>query len=85
VRELWIHVADGPDKRPLLVKLPDGELEDVGTTFSVLAENRRTARVSVEEGRVVLRLRRKQPPLRPRRRLPPTSLPTKLPWTSSVP
>jgi ferric-dicitrate binding protein FerR (iron transport regulator) len=54
--ELWIHVSNDRDGRPLLVKLPDGELEDVGTTFSVVVQNHRTMRVNVEEGRVLLRL-----------------------------
>jgi hypothetical protein len=46
----------------LLVVLPDGELEDIGTTFIVTAEDGRTTRVAVEEGSVVLRLRG-QPPI----------------------
>jgi hypothetical protein len=54
--ELRIVVTEGPDKRPLLLRLPDGELEDVGTTFSVRVEHRRTTHVSVVEGRVLLRL-----------------------------
>ncbi len=45
----------------LLVTLPDGELEDVGTTFRVTAANGRTTFVSVEEGSVVLRLRERPP------------------------
>jgi hypothetical protein len=46
----------------LLVELPDGELEDIGTTFSVSVEGGRTTGVAVDEGRVVLRLRG-QPPV----------------------
>jgi hypothetical protein len=42
-----------------LVELPDGELEDTGTTFAVRAQDGRTTRVAVEEGRVILRLRGK--------------------------
>ena len=57
---LHIHVdhpgAEGGE-RPLLVLLPDGELEDVGTTFTVIADDAHTTRVAVEDGRVVLRLR----------------------------
>ncbi len=45
----------------LLVILPDGELEDIGTTFTVSTRAGRTTHVSVEEGRVVLRLRGKAP------------------------
>jgi hypothetical protein len=48
--------------RRLLVVLPDGELEDIGTTFTVSADAGRTTRVSVQSGSVVLRLRG-QPPL----------------------
>jgi TolA-binding protein len=39
------------------VLLPDGELEDLGTTFTVSADGAHTTRVTVEEGRIVLRLR----------------------------
>jgi TolA-binding protein len=56
---LSIRVEDSPAKRRLLVVLPDGELEDIGTTFTVSAEAGRTTRVSVESGSVVLRLRGK--------------------------
>lgn len=45
----------------LLVILPDGELEDIGTTFTVSTSGGRTTHVSVEEGRVVLRLHGKTP------------------------
>jgi len=41
----------------LQVVLPDGELEDTGTTFTVSVEDGRTVRVAVAEGSVVLRLR----------------------------
>jgi len=58
---LWMHVDHAAGDRRLLVELPDGELEDTGTTFSVRAENEHTTRVAVEEGRVVLRLRGRPP------------------------
>jgi FecR protein len=54
---LWIHVDHSSAGGPLLVVLPDGELEDVGTTFTVSADGGHTTRVAVEQGRVVLRLR----------------------------
>jgi hypothetical protein len=57
---LRIHVDHAAVERgepPLLVLLPDGELEDVGTTFTVSAGDAHTTRVAVEDGRVVLRLR----------------------------
>ena len=61
---LWIHVDHGADhtvdERRFLVVLPDGELEDQGTTFTVSAEDGHTKRVTVEEGRVVLRIRGQQ-------------------------
>jgi hypothetical protein len=40
-----------------MVVLPDGELEDIGTVFTVSVEDGRTTRVAVEEGSVALRLR----------------------------
>jgi hypothetical protein len=40
-----------------IVVLPDGELEDIGTVFTVSVEDGRTTRVAVEEGSVVLRIR----------------------------
>jgi hypothetical protein len=46
-----------PDGTTLLVVLPDGELEDTGTTFTVIAADGRTTKVAVETGAVVLRLR----------------------------
>ena len=49
------------DHRRLLVVLPDGELEDIGTTFTVSADAGRTTRVSVQSGSVVLRLRGQSP------------------------
>jgi FecR protein len=53
---LWIHVDHAARHRRLRVVLPDGDLEDTGTTFSVAAEDGHTTRVAVEEGSVVLRL-----------------------------
>jgi hypothetical protein len=59
---LSIRVDHAASQRRLLVALPDGELEDIGTTFFVSADAGRTTRVSVQEGSVVLRLHG-QPPL----------------------
>lgn len=42
----------GPHK--LVVKVPDGEVEDIGTTFHVTVREGRTVRVAVDEGRVVV-------------------------------
>jgi hypothetical protein len=63
---LWIRVDHAPrapskGSRRLVVLLPDGELEDIGTTFRVSAENGRTTGVAVEEGSVVLRIRGQAP------------------------
>lgn len=54
---IQVKHTGAPRQRALLVTLPDGELEDTGTTFTVRAENGKTSRVAVEEGSVVLRLR----------------------------
>jgi TolA-binding protein len=54
---LSIHVDHTSSRRHLKLLLPDGELEDIGTTFTVSAEAGHTTRVAVQEGSVVLRLR----------------------------
>jgi hypothetical protein len=54
---LWIHVDHSSGEGRLVLVLPDGELEDMGTTFTVSAEDGHTTRVAVQEGHVVLRLR----------------------------
>lgn len=58
---LWIRVTHAENQKALLVLLPDGELEDTGTTFSVTADNGHTTHVAVEEGSVALRLRGSPP------------------------
>ena len=55
--ELRIHVDHSRQQSKLVVALPDGELEDTGTTFTVSVANGRTARVAVQEGSVALRIR----------------------------
>jgi FecR protein len=72
---LWIHVDHGPGHRRLTVILPDGELEDTGTTFTIAAANGHTTRVAVEEGSVVLRLRGE----------PPVSIGSGETWSPSTP
>ncbi len=42
--------------RRVVVGLPDGELEDLGTVFEILVAEQHTRRVSVSEGRVSVRL-----------------------------
>ncbi len=58
---LAIRVDHARAARRLLVLLPDGELEDIGTAFTVSAEPGRSTRVLVHEGRVELRLRGQSP------------------------
>jgi TolA-binding protein len=58
---LSIRVDHTASQRRLLVILPDGELEDIGTTFSVSADAGHTTRVTVQDGSVVLRLHGKPP------------------------
>jgi hypothetical protein len=58
---LWVHVEPSAGAGRLLVVLPDGELEDTGTTFTVSVTDGRTTRVAVEDGSVVLRIRGKSP------------------------
>jgi hypothetical protein len=58
---LRIHVDHTPNHRRLVIMLPDGELEDIGTTFTVNVAGRRTTRVSVQEGSVLVRLRGRPP------------------------
>jgi len=58
---LWVRVDHSAGESRLVVVLPDGELEDIGTTFAVSAEDGHTTRVSVQEGHVVLRLHGRSP------------------------
>jgi hypothetical protein len=58
---LNIVVRREPGERALRVLLPDGELQDIGTTFSVTVENRHTTRVQVDEGSVLLERRGRAP------------------------
>ena len=59
--ELWIQIDHERPKTKLIVALPDGELEDTGTTFTVSAADGRTIGVAVEEGAVLLRIRGEPP------------------------
>jgi hypothetical protein len=49
---LKVHRGEG---ERVIVRVPDGEIEDRGTTFSVEVAHGRTERVSVEEGAIELR------------------------------
>lgn len=54
---LSIRVEHQHSQRRLLVLVPDGALEDIGTTFSVTVAAARTTHVEVQDGTVTLRLR----------------------------
>jgi hypothetical protein len=59
---LSIHVGHAAPRRSrLVVVLPDGELEDIGTTFTVSAADGHTRRVEVREGSVLLRVHGRPP------------------------
>jgi TolA-binding protein len=55
--KLRIQIARHPGDRVVVVHLPDGEIDDTGTTFSVTVVAERTRRVAVDQGSVLLRLR----------------------------
>ena len=54
---IWVHVDHRSGSGRVVVELPDGELEDRGTTFTVSVQDGHTSRVAVDEGSVVLRLK----------------------------
>jgi FecR protein len=56
---LQVHKASG--SRRVVVRVPDGEIEDIGTVFHVVVSHGRTQRVGVDEGRVTIRLRQMAP------------------------
>jgi hypothetical protein len=53
--ELDLHVAHGTTPHRLVVRLPDGEIDDLGTAFHVRVVAGRTSSVVVREGAVVVR------------------------------
>lgn len=58
---LSISVDHARSPRRLRVSLPDGDLEDIGTTFSVTVTGSVTSHVEVRHGAVILRLRGREP------------------------
>ncbi|WP_394828094.1 FecR domain-containing protein [Pendulispora albinea] len=91
---LWIHVSHASPERALRVLLPDGELEDTGTIFTVSVADGHTTRVAVEEGSVVLRLRGAPPAVlgaggiwvaADARATPPPSAPAPVPPSAPAP
>lgn len=53
---LSLRVRKAPNGKRVLVRVPDGEIEDLGTVFHVVVRDGRTERVGVDEGRVTIRL-----------------------------
>lgn len=61
---LAIHIDHAALRRGrLIVLVPDGELEDIGTTFTVRAADGRTKQVVVQQGSVLVRIRGSAPVL----------------------
>jgi hypothetical protein len=54
---LRLRVHRLPGGKRVIVRVPDGEIEDQGTVFHVVVRNGVTQRVGVDEGRVTVRLR----------------------------
>jgi FecR protein len=54
---LRFRVARKATDPRLLVRVPDGEIEDLGTTFSVTVQDGRTTEIVVREGRVLFHRR----------------------------
>jgi hypothetical protein len=52
-----LKIADHPAARRVVIQVPDGEIDDLGTVFEVMVSAGRTQRVAVEFGQVVVRLR----------------------------
>jgi len=55
-----LTVHPHPDRR-VQVLLPDGEIADLGTIFHIYVEGGRTQRISVSDGRILVRLCDRQP------------------------
>lgn len=53
---LRLHVQRPVEGRRVVVSVPDGEIEDIGTVFEVVVTDGHLERVDVDEGRVVVRL-----------------------------
>jgi ferric-dicitrate binding protein FerR (iron transport regulator) len=43
--------------RRVVIQLPDGEVEDIGTVFEIRVSEQRTRHISVSQGRIAIRLR----------------------------
>jgi FecR protein len=53
---LQLRVKKAPGGKRVVVRVPDGEIEDIGTVFHVVVNHGHTQRVGVDEGQVTLRL-----------------------------
>ena len=53
---LWTKITHKRPHPPVVFRVPDGQIEDIGTTFAVTVQNGQTQRVVVDEGAVLLRL-----------------------------
>jgi TolA-binding protein len=51
---LWTKITHKRPHPPVVFRVPDGQIEDVGTTFTVTVRDGQTQRVAVDEGTVVL-------------------------------
>jgi TolA-binding protein len=54
---LWTKITHKRPHPPVVFRVPDGQIEDIGTTFTVSVRGGQTQRVAVEEGTVVVHLR----------------------------
>jgi ferric-dicitrate binding protein FerR (iron transport regulator) len=48
-------------RRRVVIQLPDGEVEDIGTVFEIRVSEQHTRRISVSRGRISVRLRGRHP------------------------
>lgn len=53
---LRLNVKRKPNSRRVIVRVPDGEIEDMGTVFDVVVRDGHTVKVGVDEGSVSMRL-----------------------------
>lgn len=53
---LELHVDRPPGGKRVILHVPDGAIEDIGTTFRVSVARGRTERIDVDEGKVIARI-----------------------------
>ncbi|HEY3664562.1 MAG TPA: tetratricopeptide repeat protein, partial [Polyangiaceae bacterium] len=54
---VWTKITHNRPHPPVVFRVPDGQIEDVGTTFTVAVRDGQTQRVAVDEGTVLVHLR----------------------------